>query len=527
VVTLLRCFVTDVNTDANKRPRRDPGAALSSKITRRRVLGAVAAGGAWIALIGTLGCERSPRARAIASPAGGEQPWAFRSRPDLRPPTIEVRTQAHGTAPGYIFVSPKKEPGASGPSEDAPLIVDDGGEPVWFHPLQGAAERDAFNFEVQSYKGETVLTWWEGHHTGFGQGEYVICDHSYKEIKRVRAGNGYEGDHHEFLITPQDTALITIYSKVPMDLSSVGGPTDSAVLDGIVQEVEIETGEVLFEWHSLEHVAFEESYYEPPPDLKTYFDYFHINSIDVYDVGHLLISARRTSTVYKVDRKTGEIVWRLGGKKSDFDMGRGTRTDYQHDARSHPDGIITIFDNGSVNWGEQSRGIMVEIDEDAMGAKLIGEYTHPDKIFSDTQGNVQVLPNGNVFVGWGSEPYFSEFNSDGKLIFDAGFTPELESYRAFRFSWKGHPQDAPAVVADSGTEDKVTLYVSWNGATEVATWQVLAGGGPDKLEPVGSAPRKGFETALTLQTDEPYVAVQATDSAGRVLGTSKTLKPGG
>src|SRR5829696_8246978 len=180
-----------------------------------------------------------------------------------------------------------------------------------------------------------------------------------------------------------------------------------------------------------------------------------------------------------------------------------------------------------VNWGEQSRGIVVEIDEDAMGAKLIGEYTHPDKIFSDTQGNVQVLPNGNVFVGWGSEPYFSEFNSDGKLIFDAGFTPELESYRAFRFSWKGHPQDAPAVVADSGTEDKVTLYVSWNGATEVATWQVLAGGGPDKLEPVGSAPRKGFETALTLQTDEPYVAVQATDSAGRVLGTSKTLKPGG
>src|SRR5215216_101962 len=195
-----------------KHPRRNPEAALISKITRRRFLRAVAAGGAWIALIGTLGCERSPRARAIASPAGGEQPWAFRSRPDLRPPTIEVRTQAHGTAPGYIFVSPKKEPGASGPSEDAPLIVDDGGEPVWFHPLQGDAERDAFNFEVQFYKGETVLTWWEGHHTGFGQGEYVICDHSYREITRVRAGNGYEGDHHEFLITPQDTALITIYS---------------------------------------------------------------------------------------------------------------------------------------------------------------------------------------------------------------------------------------------------------------------------------------------------------------------------
>jgi hypothetical protein len=502
---------------------------LSSKITRRSFLGAVAAGGAWIALTGTLGCERSPRprARAIAAPARGEQPWAFRSRPEFRPPAVEVRTQARGTAPGYIFVAPKKEPGASGPSQDAPLIVGEGGDPVWFHPLQGDDEKDAFNFGVQSYKGETVLTWWEGHHTGFGQGEYVLMDHSYREISRVRAGNGYEGDHHEFLITPQDTALITIYSEVPMDLSSVGGPVDSAVLDGIVQEVDIGTGEVLFEWHSLEHVALEESYFKPPPDLKTSFDYFHINSIDVYDDEHLLISARRTSTVYKVDRKTGEVVWRLGGKNSDFDMGQGARTDYQHDARSHPGGIITIFDNGSVSRGEQSRGIVLKIDEDAMTATLLREYTHPAKVFSDTQGNVQVLPNGNVFVGWGSEPYFSEFSRDGKLIFDASFTPELESYRAFRFPWKGQPEDAPAVAGVSGPEDKVTLYVSWNGATEVATWLVLAGAGPDKLEPVGSAPRKGFETAITLETDEPYVAVKATDGSGRVLGTSKTLKQAG
>jgi hypothetical protein len=503
------------------------GRRLGSKITRQRFLGAVAAGGAWITLSSTLGCERSPRAKAVASPARGEQPWAFRSRPDLRPPAVEVRTQAHGTATGYVFVSPKKEPGASGPSQDAPMIFDDSGQPVWFHPLQGDEEKDAFNFEVQSYKGETVLTWWEGHHTGFGQGEYVICDHSYREITRVRAGNGYEGDHHEFLITPQDTALITIYSKVPMDLSSLGGPADSAVLDGIVQEVDIESGEVLFEWHSLEHVALEESYFEPPPDLKTSFDYFHINSVDVYDDEHLLISARRTSTVYKVDRKTGEVVWRLGGKKSDFAMGRGTRTDYQHDARYHGNGIVTIFDNGSVNGDVQSRGIVVEIDEDAMTASLLREYTHPGKIFSDTQGNVQILPGGNVFMGWGSEPYFSEFSRDGRLIFDASFPPELESYRAFRFPWKGRPQDTPAVAGVSGPEDKVTLYVSWNGATEVATWEVLAGAGPDKLEPVGSAPRKGFETALTLQTDEPYVAVKAKDSSGRVLGTSKTLKQAG
>ena len=496
---------------------------LRSAITRRRFLGALTAGTAWIALAGTLGCEPEARTRAAASPKGQGPVRTFRSRPDLRPPAVTVNMDSSDTAPGYVFVSPKKGPGEEAPSEDAPLIVDNSGEPVWFHPLPSADE-DAFNFEVQTYKGETVLTWWEGLHTGYGQGEYVIYDHAYREIKRFKAGNGYEGDHHEFLITPEDTALITIYSKQQMDLSSVGGPADGVVLDGIVQEIDIETGEVIFEWHSLDHITVDESLYNPPPDLESSFDYFHINSIDPLADGYLLISARRTSAVYKVDRKTGEVVWRLGGEKTDFDMGPGTRTDWQHDARYHPDGTITIFDNGGVSKDVQSRCIVVEIDEDAMSATLVGEYTHPDKILAETQGNMQVLPNGNVFVGWGSEPSFSEFSRDGKLLFDASFPTEVESYRAFRFPWKGQPQIPPALVAETGPEGDVTLYVSWNGATEVATWQVLAGSGPEELEHVGSAPRKGFETTITLQTNDPYVAVRAEDHTGKVLGTSRTIQ---
>jgi WD40 repeat protein len=429
-----------------------------------------------------------------------------------------------GTAPGHIFISPKKGPGEEAPTQDGPLIVDSNGEPLWFHPLQDA-EADAFNFEVQTYRGEPVLTWWEGYHTGYGQGEYVICDHTYREIRRFGAGNGYEGDHHEFLITPEDTALITIYNKVRRDLSGVGGPEDGVVLEGIVQEIDIQTGEVLFEWHSLDHVRLEESYYRPPPDLRSPFDYFHINSVDAHPDGYLIISARRTSTVYKVDRKTGEIVWRLGGKKSDFGMGYGTRTDWQHDARRHPGGIITIFDNGTVQREVQSRGAVVEIDAGDMSATLVGEYTHPNEILAATQGNVQVLPNGNVFVGWGSEPILSEFRWDGNLLFDASFPSQVESYRAFRFPWNGKPQDFPAVFAEAGPEDMVTLYVSWNGATEVDTWQVLVGDGSDGLKPAGSAPRKGFETAVTLHTEEPYVAVSAKDSSGRILGTSEAIKP--
>ncbi|MBA2534867.1 MAG: aryl-sulfate sulfotransferase, partial [Rubrobacter sp.] len=253
--------------------------------------------------------------------------------------------------------------------------------------------------------------------------------------------------------------------------------------------------------------------------------YFHINSIDPYPDGYLTISARRTSTVYKVDRKTGEVAWRLGGKRSDFDMGYGTRADWQHDARRHPDGRITIFDNGGVAKDVESRGIVVEVDEVAMKATLVGEYTRPHETLAATQGNVQVLSNGNVFVGWGSEPYFSEFSHDGELLFDARLPSAVESYRAFRFPWKGLPEDSPAMVAESGASDEVALYASWNEATEVATWQLLAGSGPDGLEAVGSVPRKGFETAVTLHTNKPYVAVKGKDSSGRVLGTSQVVKP--
>jgi Arylsulfotransferase (ASST) len=444
------------------------------------------------------------------------QVWSFRSRPDLHAPVIEVSKNLPGTAPGRIFVAAKNGPEEAGPGQDGCMILDNDGQPLWLHLLQNE-DMDVMDFKAQTYKGETVLTWWEGRHTGYGQGEYVICDHSYREIERVRAGNGFEGDHHEFLITPEDTALITIYNKVPGNRIPMGDPVEGNVLDGIVQELDIETGEVLFEWHSLEHVGLDESYTKP-------YDYFHINSIEVYDRNHLLVSSRTTSTVYKIDRKTGEVVWRLGGKTSDFEMGPGTRTTLQHDARHHPDGTITIFDNGNVNVVEQSRGIAVEVDEDDMSASLIREYTHPDELLSDTQGSVQVLPNGNVLVGWGSAPYFSEFSRDGKLLFNATFPTESETYRAFRFPWSGQPADAPAVVAEPGADDEVTIYVSWNGATEVATWQVLAGADQDKLEPLGSVPWKGFETVITLRITDPCVGLKAMNGSGKVLATTKAIK---
>jgi hypothetical protein len=499
-------------------------------ISRGRFLQALGAG-AFLTLTGgcapsghdpALGALRTPKASPLRAskvwPLPGVSPvqpkgvWAFRSRPDLAPAAAEVTGEVSGTAPGYVFLALKE-----GVGEHGPMILDARGQLVWFEKYITARD-----FKMQRYRGKPVLTWWEGAVVyGHGVGHYVIFDDSYREISRVRAGNGSDGDLHEFLITPQDTALLTAYAAVPADLSPAGGSEYGTAWDGIVQELDIETGEVLFEWRSLDHVEVGESYAYPPEDPALVHDYFHVNSIDVDHDDNLIVSARNTSAVYKIDRNSGEILWRLGGKRSDFEMGEGTRTFWQHDARRQPDGSITIFDNGAhPQVHPQSRGIVVDLDEGSMEATLVREYTHPDGLVSTSQGNMQVLPDGNVFIGWGSEPVVSEFSRDGELLMSAGFPPECESYRAFRFPWKGRPTDIPSLVVGRRSSDRVTLHASWNGATEVAAWEVLSGPRPNRLEPLGAVPRDGFETAMLAQTQDPYLAVRARDGSGEILGTS-------
>ena len=209
-------------------------------------------------------------------------------------------------------------------------------------------------------------------------------------------------------------------------------------------------------------------------------------------------------------------------------MGQGTWMRYQHDARRQSDGTITVFDNGGVQKDDKSYGLVLDPDEDEMTVTLAREYANPRGRVAAVMGNVQVLPNGHAFIGWGSDPIFSEFGTDGELLFSAVFPPKVNSYRAFRFPWSGQTDDDPAVAAEPGPgDDEMTIYASWNGATEVAAWQVLAGPGPDRLKPAGSASRGGFETAITVRAAGPYVAVQAKDSSGRLLGASKAVEPGG
>jgi hypothetical protein len=468
------------------------------------------------------GDSKKPAAAKPGPPPGPTQ--HFKSRPDLHPPVVKIRVAAHGTAPGYIFLAPKMAVAQAGP-----MIMDNRGQLVWFHPLK--LTKGVTDFRAQRYRGRPVLTWWRGRlsDVGVGSGWYAIYDDSYRPVAEVRPGHGLVGDVHEFRLTSRGTALMTIYHRRHVDLTSIGGPKDGLIWDGIVQEVDIATGRVVFEWHSFPQVGIKESYSNPPKKqlgTKPFpYDYIHLNAIDEEPDGNLLISGRNTHAVYEVSRKTGKILWRLGGKQSTFRVGPGARFAWQHDVRRQPDGTITVFDNGSAPPVHKfTRVLVLKVDEQRKQVTLVRSYHHPKKLLSPFEGNAQFLPDGHVFVGWGGDPYVSELSKDGRVLLDAYFGhgkppgADADTYRAYRIVWQGHPTDVPSVAISAGK-----VYVSWNGATDVARWQVLTGNVNDDLAAGPAVPRSGFETAIKLPAKGSYVAVQALNKTGRVLAVSKTL----
>ncbi len=455
-------------------------------------------------------------------------PQAFRSRPDLKPPPMEITTPAQGTADGLVFLASKVDDGQYGL-----MILDNDGEIVWYQPAE-VTDWEYHDLRVQEYRGEPVLTWSTATTGGgYGQGHYVIADAAYETVAQVQAGNGFTsgGDIHEFLLTPEGTAFIILYQAVDWDMTPAGGSMYGGAVDGIVQEIEVETGRVLFEWHALDHIGVEDSYIAiPGTDPNRPSDYVHMNAITIAPDGDLMLSMRHTAAIYKVNRQSGEIVWQLHGKRSDFTMPEEARFNWQHDAHLHENGELTLFDNHEVNppEGEEawSRGLVLDLDMETMAATVAREYVHPERVLGRSQGNMQTLPNGNVFIGWGSAPDFSEFSPDGELIFNGRFAEGAQSYRAYRFPWTGQPVEPPAAVAETGVDGAVTVYASWNGATEMATWRVLAGDEPSNLSEVAAVPKSGFETAIEVATDAAWLAVEALDAGGTILGASEAFQPG-
>jgi hypothetical protein len=460
-------------------------------------------------------------ASAANSPAKPGELDVFHSRPDLHVPVVTVGANSPQQSPGDIFVAPY-----SGVGQDGPMIFESSGNLVWFDPLPPGTE--ATNLQVQQYEGKPVLTWWQGYipPQGFGQGEEVIDSSSYQQIMKFPAGNGLPADLHEFRIMPNDTALLTSFNPIRCNLTSVGGPSDGAVTDSIFQEIDLKTHLVRREWHPLDHIPLSSSYASPTTASGEWpFDYFHLNSIDPQPNGSILISSRNTSALYELNGSSGQMTAQIGGKHSSVKLETGTATAYQHDAQVLPNGEISVFDNGGVpKVHPQSRGIVISVNSRTNTDTLVAEYEHSQPLAAGSQGDVQMLEDGNAFIGWGAEPYVTEYTPSGTVLYNAHLPAKTESYRSYRFPWTGTPTDTPAVAVSGGAGAAVTVYASWNGATDVASWQVLAGASASALAPAASAPKAGFETSISTPGKPAYVAVQALGAAGEVLATSPTIK---
>jgi hypothetical protein len=444
----------------------------------------------------------------------------YSSAPSLTPSTVRITTKAKpGAAPGDLFLAPYQGKGTPGP-----MIAEQDGSLVWFKPLP--AGETATNLQVQQFEGKPVLTWWQGRvlEVGFGQGAIEVYNTSYQHVRTIRAGNGYHADLHEIHLTPEGTAWSDDFDPIKMNLSSSGGKSDGVLTDSIIQQIDIKTGLVMWEWHALGHIPLSESN-NPVPKYSYPWDYVHINSISPGPNGDVLLSSRNTWALYDVDIASGQIRWRLGGKHSSLKLGAGTREYWQHDAEWQPGGLISVFDNGSTPPKEkQSRGILMKPDAAAHTVSLVKAFTNPSRtLLAASQGNTLSLPGGNWLMGYGGLPNFTEYDSSGHVLLDGTLGKNVQDFRTYLAPWSATAPGKPSLSAKAAG-GAATVAVSWNGATSVASWRVLAGASSGSLTPVATAAKAGFETTLKASTVGPYFAVQALDGSGNVLGTSATVK---
>jgi hypothetical protein len=471
---------------------------------------------------------------------------------------VFVTTYNPGTSSGYAFLAPYGFSDTAMYGQSGSLIVENDGNPIWFRPLSSPNLMNT-DFRLQTFNGQPVLTFWQGSlatppaytNAPGGSSEpgscYYILDNTYAVIKTVMAKKGFISDIHEFLITPKNTALLLSTKTVPMDLTPYGGPQDGYVQDFAIQEIDLFTNELLFFWDALDHIPLTDSY-EPASNAvlsNNIWDVYHLNSIGLTDnVEDIIVSSRSTWTIYRINKPSGNIIWRLGGKQSSFTIESGASFSWQHDARFLPNNMVSMFDDNSDNSsqpGPPSHGLILQLDMINLSASVYRTYFHDPNIIVASQGNVQSLSNGNKFVGWGQSQYYSEFSDAGNteanpavsLLYEAQIPTTNYTYRAYRDSWVGRPFYPPSIglisvttIGKGSVNKQYTVYASWNGSTETTQWQVFSGSKPKKLSLATTAVKTGFETSIPVNEKGPYFQVKALNDNGQVIGESKILKSG-
>ncbi|OQE00152.1 hypothetical protein PENVUL_c057G03853 [Penicillium vulpinum] len=469
----------------------------------------------------------------------GEETSFYKSRPDIYPPVFNVeKSDLEKLSPGYIFITPYElqNPG--------PYIYDNTGELVWSGwGISGPG--NGHGLHVCKYNGTDHLCFFQGNQQkGYCRGHGIIMDKNYRIVRSVQPGGGMaSSDMHEFRpINDGRTALMTIYQQRQFDMTPWNIRTGLGwLMESVFQEVDVETNEVLFEWRSLDHVDPSLSYTWPSHtdtsgtglNVHQPWDYFHINSVDKNAAGDYLISSRHTSAIYKISGKDGSVIWRLHGAQPSF-RNINFSFSHQHDARwlhenaTHT--ILSLYNNGYNGFNKThtySAGMIIMIDHEEKTAIQLRDYVPiQNDLVSSSQGNLQMLPNQNVFIGWGNNPFVSEHDEAGNLLFWGSFAKDtVMNYRAMKFEWDGVPTDSPALWTYSRTSEPVSstsFYVSWNGATRVNTWRFWGAmniTGPWTV--LGEVSKTGFETEYTSDRFFLWSKVEAVDREGIVLGKSE------
>jgi Arylsulfotransferase (ASST) len=483
----------------------------------------------------------APAAATATPPIGAyttKGAYTFVSAPNLHPPKLhtDAPTVSSKLAPGYFMTTNFKNLTSALPmvGEGGPLILDSHLQPVWFDPI--GTNVVGSNLRAQMMDGKPVLSWWQGVISSTGattSGEDVVVDQHYRTVATLKGQNGWVISTHEMMISGHD-AWVTSYRNVPLDLAPYGGLTNGVLTDAAVQEYNLENGQLLETWDALQHIPLTLSQTHPSPVAGLTgpipWDAYHVNSIQLQGYGSFLVSMRNTWAAYMVGA-TGAIEWTLGGKDSSFALPLNAQFQWQHDVELHPGNVVSVFDDaccaitGPGTFGPPSgpsRGLVLKLNPSTHTGTLVSQYEHGGGFNAAFLGDTQLLPDGNVLVGWGSQPYFSEYAKSGKLLLDAVWPTPNVNYRAYLQSWVGKPFFPPSGAAHS-SHGKATLYASWDGATLLAGWNVLAGPGPKHLTVVAHGAKNGFETVIPLGANYKSFKVQALDGHGHVLGTSKSF----
>ncbi len=467
--------------------------------------------------------------------------YSFVSAPRLHPPKLktDVKTQASKLAPGYFLLD--TFPNVTSPSpmtgEGGPLILDSRLQPVWSYPI--GTDVASTDLHQQTYNGKPVLTYWTGVVTNTGastSGQVTIVDEHYRTVKTIKAAAPWVISVHDAVISGGNL-WVTVYRIVtPQDLSAYGGSATGILYDSGVQEYSIKTGKLISTWDALDHIPLSQAEQPAPPPAAAAnpWDAYHINSIQILPGNQMLVSMRNTWAAYLINTKTNQTIWTLGGKASSFAVASNAAFAWQHNVQMLPHNQVSLFNDnccmitGPGQFGQPngaSGGLILNLNTSNHTASLAKSYTHKNPVLDPAfLGSMQVLPNGNALVGWGSNPWFSEYSKSGQLLLDAVWPGKDLSYRAeFSSNWVGAPYFPPSGAARRVTGGKVTVYASWDGDTQVTSWKVLAGSSAKHLVVVATHAKSGFETAIKIPKAQKVYKVQAFDAKGHLLRTSRSF----